>query len=197
MDVCASLPRQEGGDRLGDEKQETITDRRLSFGRNGIQNRDDKAARIQQTVAHGVPQRRPDDGSRDSRIDGAHVGQRDIGRSLVEARDRVGEVIVVNDDQVGGCGAAGHRHNTLGINGGAVSVDTDVEHVRPFERPGSDAPRRNGHAVGTQHTVAGLAALVEREVRDRADAIGDPRSGQRRRTGGLQPRAIPGRKLLL
>ena len=177
MDVCASLPRQEGGDRLGDEKQETITDRRLSFGRNGIQNRNDKAARIQQSVAHGVPQRRPDDGSRDSRIDGAHVGQRNVGRSLVEARDRVGEVIVVNDDQVSGCGAAGHRHNTLGINGRSFAVDTDVEHVGTLQRPGRDAPRRHGDTMGTQHAVAGLAALVEHEVCDRANAVRHPRSG--------------------
>ena len=56
MDICASLPRQEGGDRLGDEKQEAITDSGLSFGRNGIQNRHDKPARIQQTVTHGVPE---------------------------------------------------------------------------------------------------------------------------------------------
>ena len=45
MNVCASLSRQEGGDRLSDEEQEAITDRGLSFGRNGIQNSDDKATR--------------------------------------------------------------------------------------------------------------------------------------------------------
>ena len=53
--------------------------------------------------------------------------------------------------------------------------------MRTLKRPGSDAPRRNGDAVGTQHTVAGLATLMKREVRDRTDAIGDPRSRQRRR----------------
>ena len=79
MDVCASLPRQEGGDGLGDEQQEAVANRGLSFRRNGVENRNDKATRIQQTIAHRVPERRPDNGSRDRRIDGAHVGQRDVG----------------------------------------------------------------------------------------------------------------------
>ena len=65
-----------------------------------------------------------------------------------------------------------------------------------LKRPAGDAPRRNGDTMGTQHTVAGLAALMKRKVRDRTDAIGDPRSGQRRRARCLQPRALPGRKLL-
>ena len=181
MHIRASLARQEGRDGLGDEQEETIADCGLSFGRNGVQNSDHEAAWIQQAVTHCVPERRPDNGTRDSRINGAHVSQRDVGRALVEARDRVGEVIVVHDDKVSGRGAAGHRHNALGINGGAVAVDTDVKHMRTLKRPGSDAPRRNGHAVGTQHTVAGLATLMKREVRDRTDAIGDPRSRQRRR----------------
>ena len=196
MDVCASLPRQERGDRLGDEQQESITDRGLSFRRNGVENRNDKATRIQETIAHRVPERRPDHRARDRRVDGSHVGERHVGGTLIESGDCVGEVVVVHNDEVSRGSTAGNRKNTLRIDPSALAVDTNVESVRALECASRNAPRRHGHAVWTQHTVAGLATLVEGEVRDGPDSVGHPGGGQRRRTGGLQPCALPGGQLL-
>ena len=174
VDLCAGAARQEGGDRLGDEEKETVADRRLGLGGDRGEHSDDETARIQQTVAHGVPQRRPDDGAGDRRVDGAHVRERDVGRAFVQPRDRVGEVIVVDDNKVRGSRATGDAEDSLGVDGCALTVDTDVKDVRALEGSGGDPPGGHGHAVRAQHAVACLSALMEREVRDRTDAVRDP-----------------------
>ena len=68
--------------------------------------------------------------------------------------------------------------------------------MRTFKGTGSDAPRGHRDAVGAQNSPTGLATLMQCEVCDRTNCIRRPRSGQRRRTRGLQPRVLPGGQLL-
>ena len=53
----------------------------------------------------------------------------------------------------------------------ASTMEADV---RALEGSGGDPPGGHGHAVRAQHAVACLSALMEREVRDRTDAVRDP-----------------------
>ena len=197
MRLGADTSGQEGGQGLGHEEQQTVADRRFGLGGHSAQDGSDEAARIKQAVADRVPQGRPDDRSGDGCVDRADVGQSDVGGALIQTRDRVGDLVVVDDDEVNEGSTTRNGEHSLGVDGCVLGVDAHVENMGALEGTVGCTPGRDGHTVGTQDTAACLATLMESEVRDCADGVGFPRGRQRRRAGSIQPGVLPRTQLLV
>ncbi len=150
----------------------------------------DVVARRHLGVARHVPRGRPAQGAR-QRLGEARDAAVDQGAqgALVEPDLGVGEVVVVDQDQVG----LDLADQLLDRGAGADDVELDALHAdQGAVGPGVEP---DGDAVGPQGRVVGRGLLQDLEVQEPALGIHGEGRAQRVDPGGLQPLLRPGRQV--
>ena len=148
----------EGGQRRLHAGEQRLDDADLALGVDAGEHQLHPLAGGQLGVAGHVPGRRPAQRPGQRVGDGADPVAQGGQRALVEAQLGVGQVVVVDQDEVGGrvAGQLGH----LGARAGHVELDP----VRAGESVGAVAVQADGQAVVAQHGVLGDGGLLDREA---------------------------------
>ena len=98
---CTSASRKEGGECFGDEEKQAVANGGFAFRAHGAQSCRDETARIEFCIPHRIPQRSPHDGACERTVDCGDVGEGDVGGVLIETRDGIGQIVIVDDDEIG------------------------------------------------------------------------------------------------
>ena len=172
-----------GRQQLGDQGAQQ---RRVGLTGQGLEHDVDEVAGAHLGVAGHVPQRGQHQGARQRAREAARVRQGRGQRALVEPDLGVGEVVVVDEQQVGLLAAdqLGHR--------GARALDVELEVVGAVQRPVAHGVHADDEGVRAQRLEARGAGLLDGGRRDAAAVVDLDDRAQRADPGGLEPLARPG-----